>query len=572
MYLKKTKQKNGRIHLDIMDNYYDPEKKITRQKTIISIGYVDELSKKHENPIEYYTDLLQEYKKALENSPLSLSFHFQANEKIDTVNHQEKNLGFIVFSKIYHGLEIHKFFNNKQRHRSDSYNANELFKILLNGNLISRYSRKSWFQKKKYYYIPELIDYFQFVNDNSFDLIKWLNKHIQNYYDRGSCYVYENIAKFQFTEKNSAELEINKEQTTNHEYVQNSSYLSMYLDSHGVPYAYRKTDKYTLHEDPKVFLDKLKKELGIQRFVIVGDRITKTEEELNEEIVSNENDRYVFSVNPINASPEIQKYILDVSDEKNYYSNTKTKSRLHPRIIILADGSKKVILENQLVLKNKSQQSNDELKRETLINKARSIIKYTNQYSVVNIGEEIKYIKSVSFLPDGTIDLNKSILELDTDKINHEKKFDGIKLIITNEPIKSISHIIDVYYYQHSLENVLKNTRCTMQKKSPNFKQFNYNNYTTTVHTVTFTALVMLRLLYLSLDKKYSMTTLLESIAKYNCVPLQKNYYLFTHYDSVIDDLGKRFDLDFNKRIRTLKDIKHIIANIKKANFNNLSD
>lgn len=43
MYLKKTPNTHGRIRLSIVDNYYDKVKKCSRQKTVESIGWLDEL-------------------------------------------------------------------------------------------------------------------------------------------------------------------------------------------------------------------------------------------------------------------------------------------------------------------------------------------------------------------------------------------------------------------------------------------------------------------------------------------------------------------------------------------------
>ena len=45
MYLKKTPNLNGRIRLSIVDTYYDKAKKCSRQKTVESIGRLDELEK-----------------------------------------------------------------------------------------------------------------------------------------------------------------------------------------------------------------------------------------------------------------------------------------------------------------------------------------------------------------------------------------------------------------------------------------------------------------------------------------------------------------------------------------------
>ena len=55
MYLKKTPNSHGRIRLSIVDTYYDKVKKCSRQKTVESIGWLDELEKQYEDPIAHFT-------------------------------------------------------------------------------------------------------------------------------------------------------------------------------------------------------------------------------------------------------------------------------------------------------------------------------------------------------------------------------------------------------------------------------------------------------------------------------------------------------------------------------------
>ena len=54
MYLRKTKQRNGRIYLAILHGYRD-ENGVTRNKTIKSLGYLDELKKEFDDPIAHST-------------------------------------------------------------------------------------------------------------------------------------------------------------------------------------------------------------------------------------------------------------------------------------------------------------------------------------------------------------------------------------------------------------------------------------------------------------------------------------------------------------------------------------
>jgi hypothetical protein len=58
MYLKKNKTRNGRIHLAIVDTYYDKSRGHSRTKTIESIGYLDDLEKQYDDPTSFFLNVL----------------------------------------------------------------------------------------------------------------------------------------------------------------------------------------------------------------------------------------------------------------------------------------------------------------------------------------------------------------------------------------------------------------------------------------------------------------------------------------------------------------------------------
>ena len=53
MFLKKTPKPKG-TYLAITESYYDKEKKATRQKTIMGLGYLEELRKEFPDPIAHF--------------------------------------------------------------------------------------------------------------------------------------------------------------------------------------------------------------------------------------------------------------------------------------------------------------------------------------------------------------------------------------------------------------------------------------------------------------------------------------------------------------------------------------
>lgn len=79
-----------------------------------------------------------------------------------------------------------------------------------------------------------------------------------------------------------------------------------------------------------------------------------------------------------------------------------------------------------------------------------------------------------------------------------------------------------------------------------------------------FIALTIARILEFKLGYKHCSAKILESLAKSECSLLQQNYYAFDYYDEVLKDIGDITGIDFSKRIRTLGDIKTILAETKK--------
>ncbi len=63
MYLKKSRQKSGRVYLSIVDGYYDKERGHSRTVTIEKVGYLDELEKVYEDPIAVFEDRVAQLKK-----------------------------------------------------------------------------------------------------------------------------------------------------------------------------------------------------------------------------------------------------------------------------------------------------------------------------------------------------------------------------------------------------------------------------------------------------------------------------------------------------------------------------
>ena len=65
MFLKKsTRKSTGRTHLSIVHGYWDPTNKVSRTKTIKTLGYLDELEKVYADPIAHFEQVVAEMNQA----------------------------------------------------------------------------------------------------------------------------------------------------------------------------------------------------------------------------------------------------------------------------------------------------------------------------------------------------------------------------------------------------------------------------------------------------------------------------------------------------------------------------
>ena len=134
-------------------------------------------------------------------------------------------------------------------------------------------------------------------------------------------------------------------------------------------------------------------------------------------------------------------------------------------------------------------------------------------------------------------------------------------MLLTSEMETSDDEIIDMYRGLWRIEESFKVTKSELEARPV----YVWPKEHIEAHFLTcFVALTIARILENKLKRKYSIGTVLESLSKAECSLIQQNYYLFDYYDEVLKDIGRVTDIDFGKRIRTLGEIKKVLAKTKK--------
>lgn len=571
MHLKKTKKPNGRVFLSITDSYYDKQKKTSRSKTIESLGYLDELEKQYDDPISYFSKRVEELRKEKKLKQAPINFTFYDSDRLCAGDSFRKNFGYTALSKIYHELGVHTFLNNRQRHSKEEYDANTIMKMLVFSRLLAPASKKSSFDNREMFFektnysLDDVYRCLSFLTKHNEKLQIWMNDKIKETYGRDTSLIYYDVTNYYFESDDQDGFKmkgVSKEHRPN-PIVQ----MGLFMDNNGIPITFELFSGNTndcLTYRPN--FGRIKKQFGLGRVISVADKAMTTGDNIWYTINTPTKDGYVFSMSVRRADKEMRSYILNEEGYQWLGTEYKRKSRPYPRTILVTTTTgkkmKKVVNEKQVVFWSEKYAKRAKAERETALAKARDLAAHPGSYNRATSYGAAKYIKKVAYdKKTGEILTGQSVLDIDEAKIREEESLDGYYVLLTSEMDESDDRIIDMYRGLWKIEESFKVTKSELESRPV----YVWTRDHIEAHFLTcFVALTIARILEKKLNGKYTVGRLLESLSKSECSLVQQNYYLFDYYDEVLKDIGNVMDIDYAKRIRSLGDIKKVLADTKK--------
>lgn len=571
MFLKKTPTSNGRIRLSIVDGFYDKTTKKTKHKVIESLGFLDELEKQYDDPIDYFNKRAAILNKEKQEQKAPINFTFYDSDRLCVGDDFRKNFGYVALSKIYHELGINTFLINRQRHTKEEYDANTIMKMLVYSRLIAPASKKSSFDNREMFF--EKTDYslddvyrcLSFLNKHKNNLQIWLNDKIKENYERDTSLIYYDVTNYYFETDEQDDFKrkgVSKEHRPN-PIIQ----MGLFMDTNGLPITYELFSGNTndcLTYRPN--FSRIKKEFDLGRVISVADKGMTTGDNIWYTINTPSKDGYVFSMSVRGADKEMKAFVLNDDGYEWLGDEYKRKSRKYPRTIQVTSNSgkklKKIVHEKQVVFWSKKYAERSKADRAATIAKAQDLAKNPGSYTRATSYGAAKYVKKIDFDRDtGEVLTASSILELNEERLREEEALDGYYILLTSEMDKSDDEIIDIYRGLWRIEESFKVTKSELEARPV----YVWTRDHIEAHFLTcFVALTIARILEIKLERKYSIGKLLDTLSRSQCSQLQQNYYVFDYYDDILKHIGKAMDIDFAKRIRTLGEIKKVLADTKK--------
>jgi len=568
MHLKVGKS-NGREYLSIVHGYRDRDGK-SRTKTIRSLGYLDALKMKHEDPIEHFKGIVEEMNKkdALEKLPLTINIDKEKRLNVGAL--ERKNLGYAALSKIYHELDLRVFFSNHARKQKANYNFNSIVKLLVFSRILCPASKKKTFENKNLYF-----DKMDFTLDDVYrslsalsawteDLQLHLHSRVKDQYKRSAEMVYYDVTNYYFEIDEPDSLRkkgVSKEHRPN-PIVQ----MGLFIDNMGLPISYElfpgnTNDCLTM----RPILSRMKRDYGIGRMIVVADKGLNTSDNIAFNLLRK--DGYVFSQKVRGASKELTGWIFDESGYRELGEDSRIKSRVYPKKIMVTTISGKQkevrVAEKQVVFYSRDYDRKAKAEREAVLAKARDLVSNPGKYNKATSYGAAKYVKNLQYdKKTGEIVTAKSRPVFDEEKVREEEKYDGYYAIVTSECKKSDEEIIEIYRGLWRIEESFRVTKSDLETRPVYLSR---EDHIRAHFMICFLALALSRVLEYRLEGEYSISRIIESLRKTSCTPLEENWYIFDHADEITAAIREKLDIDLSRKYLCLGDIRKILGDTKKS-------
>ena len=610
IFLKQSRYKNGRVFLSIVNGFYNPTSKNSKQITIEKIGFLDELKKNYDDPISFYkkkaADLNDEQKETK-----TITKTIDLNEELSD-NDQKYNLGYVFLKYLYQELGIDKYLSKKQKILNVDYDLNQIFSLLIFSRILFPGSKKETFENKNTFFEPfntfELHDIYRSLGyftsyKEDIELLLW--NATKDTYHRDTSRTYYDCTNYYF------EINYNDEDLVDEEgSIIEKGYrkrgpeknhrpdpiieLGLLMDASDIPLAY---DIFPGNESEKLSLrpivKRVKSKFGIHRTVVVADRGLNTSDNIF--YLAGKNDKptmdgYIYGQSVRGADAEFKAWVLDQNGYQNdpifdkegnpvtframkfdnngrlvgyekQQSYFKHKSRIYPKeITIKRDGKRNTKVrtdQKQMVYYSQKYADKQRHDRNQMIERAKDIIKNPKKYDRVSCKGAKSYINNIKFVKATGEIADGLDLSLKEDLIKEEELYDGYYSIVTSELNMNDFELHDKYRGLSKIEETFKVTKTELETRPV----YVWTKEHIEAHFLTcFIALVIIRLLEIKTDKKYSVRALIDSMVNFTAELDTENIYKLFGANNIIKELINTYNLkDDIKKYMPRKKIKKIL-------------
>ena len=239
MFLKKTPKPKG-TYLAITESYYDKEKKATRQKTIMGLGYLEELRLEYPDPIAHFEKVVADMNQERETKKNSVVY-VDLTCPLHSDDHFLKNIGYGILKYIYKELQLDIFWRTKTWKLTLPYNIEEIFRFLVITQIMhpdafwtDTIDMSDYFEAPQYMTPENISSAVDILANYQKDIQKWIYEHSSSLFQRDYSLMCLDHSSYSFSypeERDEAAIHATRKEYTK---IQ----LNLLIDRSGIPIAY----------------------------------------------------------------------------------------------------------------------------------------------------------------------------------------------------------------------------------------------------------------------------------------------------------------------------------------------
>lgn len=591
MYLKKTVYKaSGRTFLQICRKYRDGNK--SKESVVEKIGYLDELTDMFDDPIAHFEDRAKLLTLQEKQDNASFTLKVNPNSKLNVGDNNFFNFGYSYLQYEYYSLGLPSFFKRKQDALDIQYNLSNVCRLLAYQRILHPSSKKEAFQSAHTFLEPMAPNNIDAIYDALSRMSGWqnelqvlLHEHITELFGKRGEIGYFDCTNYYF-EIDQEDALRRKGPSKEHRKTPIIQ-MGLLIDANGIPMAYHifpGNEAECKHLRPVI--NRCRHDYGLDRIVVVADKGLNTSDTMF--YTSGKGDGYIYSQTITGSDKEYKTWALDQSDyqlvadhkdnkyefdennEKQLVDGFKMKSRIIGKEIQIENENGKrtkklTIRQKQIIYYSPKYAKRCKALREKVIDKAEKVLRGEIPYSQVSNYGVLGYIKEDVIDENGELNEKrekKNIIKyINLDKIKEQEKYDGYYSLVTSEVHLSDQEVISTYRGLWKIEESFKITKSEFKSRPVYLSR---KDRIESHFFICFLSLVIMRMMEYRLKNQYSTSQLIDSIRKHNCIHLNENVYQFIYRDNIIEELDKTYGIDSSFQYQKRKDIKNILAQVKK--------
>ena len=572
MFLKRITQRSGRTKLCVYESYREGRR--TRQRTVRALGYVDELSAEHDDPVAWAESVVASMNAEREAERQSAAVEIHPMQLVDKRAQNRRNAGCAAALAVYSGLGVEAVLRNHSRGRAFGYDLNSVMRLLVVERILEPGSKRAaWANRGRHFFRSDLSldDVYRGMDELAAArgrVVAAMNRAISASGGRDASNVYYDVTNYYFECDPDGPDGLRERGVSKEHRPLPIVQMGMLQDADGVPISYRLFRGNTQDGQTMIpVLSDMKAEQGIGRVVAVADKGLNNSD--NIAALVGRGDGFVLSqsLRGTRSDAGTKAWATSPDGWTTQGEGFRMKSRqgwktLHIKAADAADGRARDerVEVKWVAMWSEKYERRARAERAKVIERARDLVAHPGRYTRHTHHGAAAYVRDIRFDADGSVATDRA-LSIDEDAIAEAERYDGYYLVCTSETGWSDRRVLDTYRELWRIEESFRVTKSELEARPV----FVWTTPRIEAHFLScYVALVILRLLQRATG--VPAARIREEMASMSCSALDANWWLFDHRtdesDLVLEAVGIP---ELRRRNMRTGEIRAVFAKAKRA-------